>query len=57
MLKRYKHSENNLKSDDKGDDSEQEVVDEQRAGQGDTIHCPYDGTRKSHGVATFNSCP
>jgi hypothetical protein len=45
------------KGDDKDDDSEPEVVDEQRAGQGDTNHCPYDRMRKSHCVAIFNSCP
>ena len=42
---------------DNKDDSEDMVEDEPTVGQEDTNHCPYDGTRKSYCVATFNSCP
>jgi hypothetical protein len=39
------------------DQSEAEVEDKPMMGQGYTNHCPYDGMRKSHCVATFYSCP
>ena len=39
------------------EDSEPKVVDKHMVSQGDTSICPYDGTRKSYCVGTFNSCP
>ena len=39
------------------EDLKPEAEDEPTVGQVDTSHCPYDGTRKRHCVAAFNSCP
>jgi hypothetical protein len=55
------HKSDTLKTTPKGDiqddDSELEVVDKPKVGQGQTNHCPYDRTSKNHCVATFNSYP
>ncbi len=38
-------------------DLDSEAEDEPTVGQGHFNHCPYDGMRKRHCVATFSSCP
>jgi hypothetical protein len=38
-------------------DLDSNVKNEPMRGKGHVNHCPYDGTRKRHCVANFNSCP
>jgi hypothetical protein len=38
-------------------DLDSKAEDEPMVGQGYFNHCPYDGTRKCHWLASYNSCP